>query len=197
MKQDNIHPIFDRVLSQSDQERLLNQKATVLWFTGLSGSGKSTIAETVEKELYKKGYLVKLLDGDNIRSGINSNLSFTIDDRLENIRRIAEITKLFLECGVIVLCSFVSPTKKIRSIAQSIIGESNFKEIYVDASLAECEKRDVKGLYALAREGKIKGFTGIDSPYEVPEQPSLTIQTEKLSAEDSSKMVLDLFLKHN
>ena len=138
-----------------------------------------------------------MLDGDNIRSGINSNLSFTIDDRLENIRRIAEITKLFLECGVIVLCSFVSPTKKIRSIAQSIIGESNFKEIYVDASLAECEKRDVKGLYALAREGKIKGFTGIDSPYEVPEQPSLTIQTEKLSAEDSSKMVLDLFLKHN
>ena len=173
----NIHPIFDRILSRKNQEALLNQKATVLWFTGLSGSGKSTIAESVEKELYKRGFFVKLLDGDNVRTGINNNLSFTLEDRKENIRRISEVAKLFLDSGIIVLCSFVSPTIEIRALAKKIIGEEDFKEIYVNTSLEECEKRDVKGLYALAREGKIKGFTGIESPYEKPQNPTCLLYT--------------------
>lgn len=174
---DNIHPIFDKLVTRKQQELLLNQKGVVLWFTGLSGSGKSTIAAVLEKELYGKGYLVKVLDGDNIRSGINSNLGFSLEDRTENIRRIAEVAKLFLESGVIVICSFVSPTAKIRALAKQIIGKQDFKEIYVDTPLAICEERDVKGLYKKARAGKIKGFTGIDSPFEPPTDPSLVLST--------------------
>ncbi len=190
--QENIHPIFDRILSRNNQELLLNQKATVLWFTGLSGSGKSTIAESVEKELYKQGYFVKLLDGDNVRSGINNNLGFSIEDRKENIRRISEVAKLFLDSGVIVLCSFVSPTITIRKIAKDIIGENDFKEIYVNTSLETCEKRDVKGLYALARGGKIKGFTGIDSPYEAPIDPHLILDTVNHNIKECTEQVLHL-----
>jgi len=177
----NIHPIFDRVLSRKQQELLLNQKGKVLWFTGLSGSGKSTIAEALEKELYKNGYFVKVLDGDNIRSGINKNLGFSLEDRAENIRRIAEVAKLFLESGVIVLCSFVSPTIDIRQQAKEIIGAEDFNEIFVDTPLEVCESRDVKGLYKKARKGEIKGFTGIDSPFEIPENPALILKTTEMT----------------
>ena len=171
------------MLSRSQQELLLNQKGTVLWFTGLSGSGKSTIAEALEKELYKSGYFVKVLDGDNIRSGINKNLSFSLEDRTENIRRIAEVAKLFLESGVIVLCSFVSPTINIRQQAKEIIGANDFNEIFVDTPLEVCESRDVKGLYKKARAGEIKGFTGIDSPFENPVNPKLILKTTELTVE--------------
>lgn len=176
--QNNIHPIFDKLVTRREQEHLLNQKGTVLWFTGLSGSGKSTIAEGLERELFNRGHFVKVLDGDNIRSGINKNLGFSIEDRKENIRRIAEVAKLFLDSGVIVLCSFVSPTIEIRDIAKGIIGQNDFIEIFVDTPLEICESRDVKGLYKMARAGEIKGFTGIDSPFEAPTNPTLILKTE-------------------
>jgi adenylylsulfate kinase len=186
----NIHPIFEQILSRSEQELLLNQKGKVFWFTGLSGSGKSTIAQAFEKELYNRGYFVKLLDGDNIRTGINSNLGFSLEDRKENIRRIAEVAKLFLESGVIVLCSFVSPTKVIRDMAKEIIGNGDFVEVFVDTPLEICEKRDVKGLYKKARAGEIKGFTGIDSPFDRPRNPDLVLDTVYNSVSDSITRLL-------
>lgn len=186
----NIHPIFDRLVTRQEQERLLNQKGKVLWFTGLSGSGKSTIAEALERQLFNQGYFVKVLDGDNIRSGINKNLGFSLDDRKENIRRIAEVAKLFLDSGAIVLCSFVSPTIEIRDMAKEIIGQDDFKEIFVDTPLSICELRDVKGLYKKARAGEIKGFTGIDSPFEAPKKPTLILKTENKSvAENASEAI--------
>lgn len=183
----NIHPIFDNTLSRKDQELLLNQKGKAFWFTGLSGSGKSTIAQAFEKELYADGYFVKLLDGDNVRSGINNNLGFSLEDRKENIRRISEVTKLFLDSGVIVLCSFVSPTHEIRAQARSIIGHNDFVEVFIDTPLDVCENRDVKGLYKKARAGEIKGFTGIDSPFEAPVNPEIRIKTVDVSVEQSVK----------
>lgn len=188
---ENIHPIFDRLVTRAEQERFLNQKGQVLWFTGLSGSGKSTIAEAVERRLFDLGYFVKVLDGDNIRSGINSNLGFTIEDRMENIRRIAEVAKLFVESGAIVLCSFVSPTIEIRALARDVIGVADFKEVYVNTPIEVCEKRDVKGLYAKARAGQIKGFTGIDSPFEVPISPYRSISTVEVSVAQSAKIIID------
>ncbi|MFT4535708.1 MAG: adenylylsulfate kinase [Saprospiraceae bacterium] len=188
----NVHPIFDRLVSRQEQERLLNQKGIVLWFTGLSGSGKSTIAEGLERKLFNLGHYVKVLDGDNIRSGINKNLGFSLEDRKENIRRIAEVAKLFLDSGVIVLCSFVSPTIEIREMAKGIIGQDDFKEIYVDTPLAICESRDVKGLYKKARAGEIKGFTGIDSPFEVPGNPTLTLKTENKSVAECVSEAMQL-----
>lgn len=186
----NIHPIFDRLVTRQEQERLLNQKGKVLWFTGLSGSGKSTIAEALERQLFNQGYFVKVLDGDNIRSGINKNLGFSLDDRKENIRRIAEVAKLFLDSGAIVLCSFVSPTIEIRDMAKEIIGQDDFKEIFVDTPLSICELRDVKGLYKKARAGEIKGFIGIDSPFEAPKKPTLILKTENKSvAENASEAI--------
>ncbi len=189
---ENIHPIFNRLISRRQQEQLLNQEGTVLWFTGLSGSGKSTIAEALEKALYTKGCIVKVLDGDNIRSGLNSDLGFSIEDREENIRRISEVAKLFVENGTIVLCSFVSPTNKIRQRAQSIIGIEDYNEVYVKASLQTCESRDVKGLYKKARAGEIKGFTGIDSPFDIPQNPELILDTEKENVEENVKSCLEL-----
>jgi len=153
--------------------------------TGLSGSGKSTIAQGVERQLFDQGYFVQVIDGDNVRSGLCNNLTFSLEDRAENIRRVAELTKLYLQSGIIVLCSFISPTREIRAQASSIIGEEDYHEIYVDTSLAICEERDVKGLYKKAREGIIKGFTGIDSPYEQPLQPALIIKTEDQAINDS------------
>lgn len=146
----HIHPIFDDLLSRADKEKLLNQRAVVLWMTGLSGSGKSTIAKGVEKILHNKGFLTQVLDGDNVRTGINNNLGFSEADRTENIRRISEVSKLFLNCGVITINSFVSPTRDIRDQARSIIGEDDFYEVYVNAPFEVCEERDVKGLYAKA-----------------------------------------------
>jgi len=189
-QQENIHPIFDRTLSVEDKEQFLNQKAQVIWLTGLSGSGKSTIAIELEKELHQKGILTQLLDGDNIRSGINNNLGFSEDDRLENIRRIAEVSKLFLNCGIVTINSFVSPTKDVRDLARSIIGEKNYYEIYIKASVEACEKRDVKGLYAKARRGEIKNFTGISAPFDIPDKCQLIVDTEVLSVEESVKEIL-------
>lgn len=188
---ENIHPIFDRLLSRSDREVRLQQKAKVLWLTGLSGSGKSTIAQDLERQLHNKGYFAQVLDGDNIRSGINNNLGFTLEDRRENVRRIAEVAKLYLNSGIISICSFISPTIEIRKFASSIVGESDFIEVYINTPIEICEKRDVKGLYKKARAGEIKGFTGIDSPYEAPQNPAVEILTENLSVEDSSNMILD------
>lgn len=181
----NIHPIFDRLLSRAEREARIGQRAAVLWFTGLSGSGKSTIASSVERRLFELGYFPQVLDGDNIRSGINSNLGFSLEDRRENIRRISEIAKLYVDSGVIVLSSFISPTREIRDLAREIIGPADFLEVFVDTPLDICEARDVKGLYAKARRGEIKGFTGIDSPYEAPEAPFLHLRTANQTVEQS------------
>lgn len=182
---DNIHPIFERALSREAKEQFLNQKAKVFWFTGLSGSGKSTIALGLEKRLFDKGYFVQLLDGDNTRTGINNNLGFSLEDREENIRRIAEISRLFVTSGIICINSFVSPTVAIRGKAKNIIGKEDFYEIFVDTPLEVCEERDVKGLYRKARAGEIKGFTGIDSPYEAPVSPDLIIETKNEGIDES------------
>ncbi|MCP4442002.1 MAG: adenylyl-sulfate kinase [Aureispira sp.] len=190
----NIHPIFDRLLQRQDRERRLNQKSKVLWLTGLSGSGKSTIAQHLERKLHNEGYFAQVLDGDNIRSGINNNLGFSIEDRQENIRRIAEIAKLYANSGVIVLASFISPTIAIRQMAKDIIGENDFEEVYINAPLATCEDRDVKGLYQKARKGEIKGFTGIDSPYEAPASPSIEIKTNEQTIEESVQTIYNSIL---
>lgn len=194
-KMENIYPIYDQLLKREEQERLLNQDGRVFWFTGLSGSGKSTIAAAFERALYEKGYFVKVLDGDNIRSGINNDLGFSDEDRTENIRRIAEVAKLFLDSGVIVLCAFVSPTNKIRNQAREIIGEADFCEIFVDSPIDVCEKRDVKGLYKKARAGELKGFTGIDSPYEAPINPAVRLATVEKSISQSVDILLDLVIE--
>lgn len=190
----HIYPIFDRILQKSDKEKLLNQRAKVLWFSGLSGSGKSTIAKEVERELYNKGFLTQILDGDNIRSGINSNLGFSENDRIENIRRISEISKLMVNAGIITINSFISPNEQVRNMAKSIIGEENFINVYINASFEECEKRDVKGLYLKARRGEIKNFTGLDSPFEEPVNPDINVQTGKQTVEESTKQILDYLL---
>ncbi|MDC1024722.1 adenylyl-sulfate kinase [Flavobacteriales bacterium] len=187
---ENIFPVFDKIISKEKKEKLLNQKGKVVWLTGLSGSGKTTIALQLEKELYKLGFLVQILDGDNIRAGINNNLSFSESDRTENIRRIAEVSKLFLNCGIITINCFVSPTIKMRQIAEKIIGKENYYEIFINADLETCEKRDVKGLYKKARNGEIKNFTGIDSEYEKPNNPSLEVNTSQLSIEESIEIIL-------
>jgi len=187
----NIHPIFDRLLSRQEREQRLGQKGKVLWLTGLSGSGKSTIAENLERKLFEAGYFPQVLDGDNIRSGINKNLGFSVADRTENIRRIAEVARLYANSGVIVLASFISPTRQIRTLAKTIIGADDFLEVYVNAPLEECERRDVKGLYQKARRGEIKGFTGIDSPYEAPETPFLEIRTDQLALENSVAVLFE------
>jgi adenylylsulfate kinase len=194
--QENIHPIFDRLLQREDREKRLQQRSKVLWLTGLSGSGKSTIAQHLERKLYNEGFFAQVLDGDNIRSGICNNLGFSEEDRTENIRRIAEIAKLYLQSGIISLNSFISPTRKIRAMAQEIVGEEDFIEIYVNAPLEVCEGRDVKGLYAKARAGEIKGFTGIDQPYEAPEHPALEIKTAELSIEEAVDQIYEYILAH-
>ena len=185
MNTDNIHPIFNSILNREDKEKLLKQKAKVIWLTGLSGSGKSTIAIGLEQKLHKQGFLTQLLDGDNVRTGINNNLGFSNDDRIENIRRIAEVSKLFLQCGIITINSFVSPTHFIRNNAKQIIGKDDFIEVYVSVPLEVAEARDVKGLYKKARNGEIKDFTGIDSPFEEPESADIVLETDKLSVSES------------
>jgi len=188
---ENIHPIFDRLLQREDREKRLGQKAKVLWLTGLSGSGKSTIAEALERKLYNQAYFPQVLDGDNIRSGINSNLGFTIEDRIENLRRISEVAKLYLNSGVVVISSFISPTQASRDKAKEIIGEDDFLEIFINTPLEVCEARDVKGLYKKARKGEIKNFTGIDSPYEAPKNPDFEIKTENQTVEESVEAIYE------
>ena len=190
MTDNNIYPIFDRMLSREDKEELLGQHSVMIWFTGLSGSGKSTIAIALERELHKRGLLCRILDGDNIRSGINNNLGFTEADRVENIRRIAEV----IDSGIITIAAFISPNNDIREMAANIIGQEDFYEVYVSTPLTECERRDVKGLYAKARRGEIKNFTGISAPFEAPLHPALTLDTSKLSLEESVNQLLDLIL---
>ena len=190
----NLFPIFDEILQREDKEELLNQNSKVIWMTGLSGSGKTTVAKGVERYLHSQGILNQLLDGDNIRIGISSNLTFSTEDRAENIRRISEVSKLFLNCGVLTLNCFVSPTIEIRNIAKEIIGKENFIEVYINASVETCESRDVKGLYQKARKGEIKDFTGISAPFEAPENPEIEINTAKLSIDESVQKVLDYIL---
>ena len=190
----NIYPIFDRMLARQDKEDLLKQHSVMIWFTGLSGSGKSTIAIALERELHKRGLLCRILDGDNIRSGINNNLGFTEEDRIENIRRIAEVSKLFIDAGVITIAAFISPNNDIREMAANIIGRDDFMEIYVSTPIEECERRDVKGLYAKARRGEIKNFTGISAPFEAPIHPTLTLDTSVFSLEESVNKLLELIL---
>ncbi|MDE6451934.1 MAG: adenylyl-sulfate kinase [Odoribacter sp.] len=191
---ENIYPIFDKMLQREDRETLLKQKGIMIWFTGLSGSGKSTLAIALERELYKRGLLCRILDGDNIRSGINNNLGFSETDRKENIRRIAEVSKLFVDCGIITLAAFISPTKAIRQLASDIIGKKDFLEVFVSTPIEECEKRDVKGLYAKARRGEIKDFTGISSPFEAPDHPFISIDTSRQSLEESVKILLEAIM---
>ena len=188
---DHIYPIYDRMLSPEDKEQLLGQKGKVFWFTGLSGSGKSTLAIQVERRFHEQGQLVKLLDGDNIRSGINSDLGFTMEDRKENIRRVAEIAKLFKDTGIITLCTFICPTEEARKMAQGIVGADDYREVYISVSLEEAEKRDPKGLYKKARAGIIKNFTGIDSVYETPQNPDLIVQTDQHSIEACVNQLVD------
>ena len=190
----HIYPIFDRMLGRADKEELLKQHGLMIWFTGLSGSGKSTIAIALERELQQRGLLCRILDGDNIRSGINNNLGFSAEDRVENIRRIAEVGKLFVDTGIITLAAFISPNNEIREMAAGIIGKEDFLEIYVSTPLEECERRDVKGLYAKARRGEIKNFTGISAPFEAPANPALSLDTSKLSLKESVDQLLDLIL---
>ena len=177
----NLFPQVEKTISREEKEKHLNQRALVLWFTGLSGSGKSTLAFGLAGKLHEKGYLTQVLDGDIIRKGINNNLGFSMEDRNENIRRIAEVANIFLNCGIITICAFISPTRAIRDMAKSIIGKENLFNIYLSTPLEVCEQRDNKGLYKKARAGEIQEFTGINSPYETPQKPDLQINTDELS----------------
>jgi adenylylsulfate kinase len=191
---EHIYPIFDQTLNRQDKESLLQQRAVVVWMAGLSGSGKSTLAKGLERALHQQGYLTQLLDGDNLRSGINNNLGFSDADRLENIRRSAEVAKLFLQAGLVTICSFISPTEEVRQLARNIIGPEDFFEVYVNAPFAVCAERDVKGLYQKALKGEIKNFTGLDAPFEAPTQPALEIRTDEEDYSASLQKLLDALL---
>lgn len=191
----NIYPI--KMMTREDKEILLGQRGVMVWFTGLSGSGKSTVALGVERELHQLGILCRILDGDNIRAGINNNLGFSAEDRHENIRRIAEVGKLFVQTGIVTLACFVSPTNDIRQMARDIIGHDDFLEVYVSTPIEECERRDVKGLYARARKGEVKNFTGISAPFEAPSHPALSIDTSQLSLDECVRQVVELITNHN
>ena len=193
---DNIFP--DSKLTEKwrrTKEDRLQQKGKVFWMTGLSGSGKSTLAGLLAHDLWERGFFVEILDGDNIRSGLCSDLGFSIEERTENIRRVAEVAKLLVTNGMIVIASFISPTNEIRTLAKKIIGKDNFIEVYINASLDACEKRDVKGLYEKARKGEILDFTGIHSPYEAPNYPEIEILTAQQELETSRAILLDSVLE--
>lgn len=194
----NNHAVwFDGYVNRSDRNHLNNHKSGLLWFTGLSASGKSTIAHCVEKELFKKGIRAYVLDGDNVRHGLNSNLGFSREERKENLRRIVELSRLFVDAGIIVLAAFISPYKKDREYIRKRFEDDNFLEIYVKCSVDECERRDPKGQYKKARAGIIKNYTGISAPYEEPEKPDLTIDTEEIELEDSVRMVIKILNEKN
>ena len=190
----NIYPVFDRIYDRKVKEEILRQSAKVIWFTGLSGSGKTTLAANLEKELFFRRFFCQVLDGDNIRSGINNNLGFSKEDRLENIRRIAEVTKLLLNTGIITICSFISPTEEIRQMAKNIIGENDFIEVFLNTPLEVCEQRDTKGLYKKARSGEIKDFTGISSPFEAPKNPDIEIDTSVTSIKDAVDLIFKVVM---
>jgi adenylylsulfate kinase len=190
----HIYPVFDQIVSRDEKEKRLNQKAKVIWFTGLSGSGKTTLASALERNLFEKGYLTQVLDGDNIRTGINNNLGFSPEDRMENIRRIAEIAKLLINSGVICICAFVSPTRDVRNVVRSIVGEADFLEIFVSTPIEVCETRDIKGLYKKARAGIIKEFTGVSAPFDIPQNAVLSIDTSDKTVEECVEILLNRLL---
>ena len=195
MKSSNV--IYHQAsVTRQRRNKLNNHRSIVLWFTGLSGSGKSTLAHALEEKLFQKGCRTFVLDGDNVRHGLNCNLGFSEEGRTENIRRISEVSKLMLESGLIVMTAFISPFSKDRNEARNLISNDDFIEIYCKASLEVCEARDVKGLYKLARAGEIKNYTGVDSPYEVPKNPELIIDTDNQSLEESVSTILS-FLEIN
>ena len=179
---EHIYPIFDKMLTRADKEALLGQRGIMIWMTGLSGSGK------------RRGILCRILDGDNIRSGINNNLGFSPADRRENIRRIAEVARLFVDTGIVTIAAFISPSEELRRMAAGIVGEADFFEIYVNTPLSVCEQRDVKGLYAKARRGEIREFTGISAPFEAPAAPAMTVDTSAMPLADSVKEILNSIL---
>jgi adenylylsulfate kinase len=193
---ENIFPHFDQMISREFRETKLGQRSKVIWLTGLSGSGKSTIGLALEKRLFQENFVAQLLDGDNIRSGINKNLGFSEEDRKENIRRIAEIAKLYLSSGIITINSFISPTAETRNIAKEIVGDGDFLEIYINAPMATCESRDVKGLYKKARAGEIQGFTGVNQAYEEPENPALELRTDLLGVDEAVDTLFTFLKKH-
>ena len=182
-------------VGRNEREKLLRQKGALLWMTGLSGSGKSTIAYTLEHALVQRGHLAYVLDGDNIRHGLNKNLGFSAEDRQENIRRIGEVGKLFVDTGVITITAFISPYRADRDVARATVGDGDFFEIFCDTPLEVCEQRDPKGLYKKARAGEIKGFTGIDDPYEAPTKPELVIDTSKVSPQEASIQLIEMLEK--
>jgi adenylylsulfate kinase len=190
----NIFPDRDIFLERNEKEKLLKQHGLVIWFTGLSGAGKSTLAQSLEMVLYSEGFLTQTLDGDKIRDGLNNNLGFSEEDRIENIRRVAELARLFCDCGLITIAAFISPTLSIRKMAQDIIGKSSYFEVYVSTPIDVCEQRDRKGLYVKAREGKIKDFTGISAPYEEPVNPDLELNTSVYSVKAATKIIFDKIL---
>ncbi len=194
MDHKNIFPVFEHLTKREEKEKLLGQRALAVWICGLSGSGKTTVAIDLERELFKRGFICQILDADNIRTTINKDLGFSLKDREENIRRISEINKLFLINGMITINCFISPTSEIRQMAKETIGENDFVEVFLDAPLETCQKRDPKGLYLKAASGKINEFTGISSPFEKPAFPDIVISTETLSVKESSKKILDFIL---
>lgn len=181
----------DSKVTKSDRRKLNTHKSAVIWFTGLSGSGKSTVSVELEKELYALGIRTYRLDGDNVRHGLNKNLGFSPEDRKENIRRIGEVSKLMVEAGLFTLSAFISPYREDRDEVRELVEDGEFIEVFVNASVETCESRDPKGLYKKARAGEIKGFTGIDAPYEEPKKPEVTIDTDKLSLEESVQAIVD------
>lgn len=196
MEKEKLHIIpHDHKIGREDRERLLGQKARVLWFVGLSGSGKSTLASRVEQELHQMGKLTYILDGDNVRAGLNKDLDFSEASRVENIRRIGEVSKLMLDAGVMVLTAFISPFRADRQAVKDLVGADRFVEIHVDCPVEECEKRDVKGLYKKARAGEISNFTGITSPFEIPENPDVRVQTHLNDIDTCTNIILD-YLKN-
>ncbi|CAI8308918.1 MAG: Adenylyl-sulfate kinase [Flavobacteriia bacterium] len=196
MEKEKLHIIpHDHAIDRSDRERLLAQKAQLIWFVGLSGSGKSTLASRVEQELHQMGRLTYILDGDNVRSGLNKDLDFSEASRMENIRRIGEVSKLMVDAGLVVITAFISPFRSDRETIRELVGADRFVEVHVDCPIEECEKRDVKGLYAKARQGLISNFTGISSPFEAPEQPEVRVQTHLNDIDECTNTIIN-YLKN-
>jgi len=191
---DHIYPVFDKMLPREAKEELLGQRGAVIWMYGLSGSGKSTLANLLERRLHEQGKMVKVLDGDNVRSGLNSNLGFSDEDRLENIRRVAEVAKLFADSGIVTVTSFITPNNELRDLARGVIGDDDLLEVYVKASFETCAERDPKGLYAKVKAGEVKQFTGKDSAFEEPTRPDLIIDTEALSEDEALEQLLSAVL---
>jgi len=188
---DHIYPVFDRMLPREAKESLLGQKGLVIWMYGLSGSGKSTLANLLERRLHEASRFVKVLDGDNVRTGLNRNLGFSDEDRHENIRRVSEVAKLFVEAGVVTIASFITPRNDLRALVRSVLGDDDLLEVYVRASYETCAARDPKGLYAKVEAGKVSQFTGKDSGFEEPDRPDLVIDTETLDENESLQKILE------